>query len=107
MKTFTTVYPAKKTHLIKQILRIGAIASLLATSPTLLANNGSLSIAQQGDISMSAPRNGQKKQRVESEYGAPLQKISAVGEPPISKWVYQDFTVYFEYNLVIHAVLSR
>lgn len=95
------------THPAKKLLQLGAIVSALIASPALLANNGSLSIAQQGDVSISAPLNGQEKQRVESNYGTPLQKISAVGEPPISKWVYQDFTVYFEYDLVLHAVLHR
>ena len=32
---------------------------------------------------------------------------AAVGEPPISRWVYADFVVFFEYDRVIHAVIKR
>ena len=51
------------------------------------------------------PKNGQKKENVASMFGEPKLKIAAVGEPPISKWVYQDFTVYFEDDTVLHAVV--
>lgn len=44
---------------------------------------------------------------VESKFGAPNSKVAAVGEPPISRWEYQNFVVYFEYDRVIHAVLKR
>ncbi len=27
-----------------------------------------------------------------------------MGDPPITRWVYPDFTVYFEYQYVINAV---
>jgi hypothetical protein len=50
------------------------------------------------------PRSGQTKAQVEARFGAPTQMIAAVGDPPISRWVYPAFTVYFEYDRVIHAV---
>jgi hypothetical protein len=30
-----------------------------------------------------------------------------VGAPPITRWDYADFSVFFEHNLVIHAVARR
>ena len=45
--------------------------------------------------------------QVESKYGSPVSKKAAVGDPPISRWEYQGFTVYFENDRVIHAVLKR
>jgi len=36
-----------------------------------------------------------------------VSKKAAVGDPPISRWEYADFTVYFEYDRVVHAVLKR
>ena len=42
--------------------------------------------------------------QVEARYGAPAQRISAVGDPPISRWVYPQFVVYFAGQYVIHAV---
>jgi hypothetical protein len=53
------------------------------------------------------PTRGMTQARVESTFGAPQQTDAAVGDPPISKWHYKDFIVYFEYDRVIHAVTKR
>lgn len=50
------------------------------------------------------PGRGMSMEQVENRFGTPSEKISPVGEPPISRWVYGDFTVYFEHNLVLHSV---
>jgi uncharacterized membrane protein len=50
------------------------------------------------------PRAGMSMSGVEAAYGAPSQRHSAVGEPPITRWDYPGFSVYFEHDLVIHAV---
>ena len=57
------------------------------------------------------PRRGSSMLEVEARFGAPQQKIAAVGggrkTPPISRWVYGDFTVYFENSHVVDAVLNK
>jgi len=53
------------------------------------------------------PTRGMTAVSVESKYGAPESKQAAVGEPPISRWEYKNFIVFFEYNYVIHAVAKR
>lgn len=53
------------------------------------------------------PTRGMSQQRVEASYGAPEARVAAVGDPPISRWEYEDFVVYFEYDKVIHAVSKR
>jgi hypothetical protein len=53
------------------------------------------------------PKSGMSMDSVEARYGAPAQRHSAVGEPPITRWDYPDFSVYFERQLVIHAVARR
>jgi hypothetical protein len=50
------------------------------------------------------PKAGTSMDRVESAYGAPSQKHAAVGNPPITRWDYPGFSVYFEHDKVIHAV---
>jgi hypothetical protein len=45
--------------------------------------------------------------RVQATYGTPQSRQAAVGDPPISRWEYPKFVVYFEYDRVIHAVLKR
>lgn len=64
-------------------------------------------IAQQGsDIDhIARPSKGESKAGVLQQFGEPLQRIAARGEPPISSWKYSEFTVYFEYEHVIHSVL--
>jgi hypothetical protein len=53
------------------------------------------------------PKAGQTMTAVESTYGEPSQKHAAVGEPPITRWDYPGFSVYFERDRVIHAVVRR
>jgi hypothetical protein len=53
------------------------------------------------------PTRGISKSAVEQKFGSPEQKSPAVGDPPITKWTYPDFIVYFEYNHVIHSVIPR
>jgi len=54
--------------------------------------------------SITLPKRGLSMQEVETQFGAPKQEIPSVGIPPITRWVYPDFTVYFEFSYVIHAV---
>ncbi len=50
------------------------------------------------------PRRGMSTLKVENELGRPTEIIPAVGQPPISRWVYDDRIVYFERSSVIHVV---
>jgi hypothetical protein len=55
------------------------------------------------------PKPGMSMTAVESAYGAPSQRHAAVGgalpqHPPITRWDYPAFSVYFEHDRVIHAV---
>lgn len=58
------------------------------------------------------PRPGMSMTAVESTYGSPAQRHGAVGgsaeaQPPITRWDYPSFSVYFEHDRVIHAVARR
>lgn len=56
---------------------------------------------------ISKPSKGMTKTQVEKTFGKPIVAHAPVGKPPISNWEYDKFTVYFEYNHVIHAVINR
>ena len=56
---------------------------------------------------MELPRNGQDMTAVENDFGAPDQRHTAVGEPPITRWDYGDYSVYFEHDLVLFTVLRE
>ena len=53
------------------------------------------------------PGRGMTQARVEQSYGEPARRVGAVGDPPISRWDYPDFVVFFEYDKVIHSVSKR
>jgi len=56
---------------------------------------------------VAGPSRGSSMAQVENRFGAPSQRVGAVGDPPISRWVYPQFVVYFEGSYVIHAVARR
>lgn len=56
---------------------------------------------------MALPTNGQSKTNVETKFGVPVQKQAAVGDPPISSWKYDKYSVYFERDLVLFTVLHQ
>jgi hypothetical protein len=51
------------------------------------------------------PQRGSSRAQVQAKYGAPRERHAAVGTPPITRWDYDAFSVYFEYDHVIHAVV--
>jgi len=61
----------------------------------------------QSDTGSNRPDRGLSQTAVETGWGQPRSKSSAVGQPPISSWEYGSFVVYFEYDKVIHTVLKR
>ncbi len=54
---------------------------------------------------MELPENGQNMANIESRFGSPAQRHRAVGDPPITRWDYGNYSVYFEYDLVLFSVL--
>lgn len=89
-----------------KVQRFSALVFLAAVfgAPNITAEELQLPLMQQGKASVSKPNKGDSKAAVEQRYGEPLNKTAAVGTPPISRWQYADFVVYFEYDHVVHAV---
>jgi len=59
---------------------------------------------QSQDTPFTVPKTGMTKAQVEKQFGEALEKTAPVGNPPISQWKYAEYTVYFEYDHVIHSV---
>jgi hypothetical protein len=57
--------------------------------------------------SMDVPENGQNKAEVETRFGSPTKRHAPVGEPPITRWDYATWSVYFENDLVLYTVLAE
>lgn len=68
-----------------------------------------LGVGEQGasNSSVERPHRGMTKDEVASRFGQPQSRHAPVGDPPISSWDYDSFTVYFEYDHVLHSVLHR
>jgi len=50
------------------------------------------------------PARGLTMSAVEAKFGSPANRSAAVGKPPITRWDYPGFVVYFEHERVIDAV---
>jgi len=58
----------------------------------------------QSDV--SRPGRGMTMKTVEAKFGAPQERHPAVGRPAITRWDYPAFSVFFENEHVIHAVVT-
>lgn len=56
---------------------------------------------------LERPAKGDSMEQVQTRFGAPQQAYNPVGQPPIARWFYPQFTVYFEGDRVIHCVATR
>lgn len=52
------------------------------------------------------PTRGMSMEKVEAAFGAPSNREPAVGQPPITRWEYPGFVVYFEQHTVLHTVIK-
>jgi len=89
------------------------LALLILTAPHAFADTLLIDGIDVDKQSVDArPKPGMSMTAVESSYGAPSQRHAAVGgavvqQPPITRWDYPSFSVYFENDRVIHAVARR
>jgi hypothetical protein len=84
------------------LLLAAVLASGLAGAETIAVDSG---IAVK-DSDVTTPARGMTMDQVATKFGAPVTKVPAVGRPPISRWEYPGFIVYFEANYVIHSVVA-
>jgi hypothetical protein len=80
-----------------------AFAAAAAQADTLLLDGVEMNLQS----AEARPSRGMTMERVEARFGAPNSRGAAVGDPPITRWEYADFIVYFEYQHVIHAAVRH
>jgi len=78
-----------------------------ALADTLVVNDQ----VQLRDSNVDRPSRGSTMQAVEQHFGPPAQRHAAVGgsdraKPPITRWDYPNFSVFFENDRVIHSVAT-
>ena len=79
------------------------LAAAAAVTDELKIPVGSQAIAHAGPL----PPHGMLMPRVRVVWGEPALLHDAVGQPPITRWDYPGFSVFFEYSHVIHAVAAH
>ena len=81
----------------------GFWAQGLVRAETIAVENGIA--VKESDV--ATPARGMTMDQVATKFGAPVSKTPAVGKPPISRWEYPGFVVYFEHEHVIHSVVAN
>lgn len=56
---------------------------------------------------IQTPRNGLTMSQIRQQFGNPKTEMPAVGEPPISRWEYDGYSVFFENDLALHSVVHH
>jgi hypothetical protein len=80
----------------------GCALSGLAAAETIVVNDQ----VQVRESSVDRPKRGSTMSEVEKHFGAPVERHPTVGQPPITRWDYKDFSVFFERDRVIDAVIT-
>jgi hypothetical protein len=89
-------------------LTAGLLLQAPAQADTLLVER------VQAEPSQALPARGQSMSQVETKFGAPQHKKAPIAgpndtkhNPPITRWVYPSFSVYFEHSHVVDAVANK
>lgn len=91
---------------MKKLIKPLILVIAAATCGVALAEDVAIPAGQQGNSDVKRPHTGLSMDQVTAKFGAPGEQMPAVGSPPITRWVYDSFTVYFEGDRVIHSVLN-
>lgn len=95
------------SHITAAGLLLMGLSANLSAEEINLPKSTTESATETTEYSIQLPGRGMSMEAVQNRFGEPLEKFSAVGEPPISRWVYRNYSVYFESEFVIHAVVNN
>jgi hypothetical protein len=94
-----------KTHVLVSLLCLSA-AGLARSAPAhaaLEVDDGKVAVMPS---TTPQPARGALMKTVEKQFGAPAEKHPTVGKPPITRWDYPNFSVFFEGDRVIDSVVT-
>ncbi|MES9992223.1 MAG: hypothetical protein ABW098_09730 [Candidatus Thiodiazotropha sp.] len=87
-----------------------AMICLLALPPVsadVLLIESIHSVPINSDEGIPRPKRSMSMDQVAQRYGQPVTAYPSVGEPPITRWDYSNYSVFFEYDLVLQSVVHR
>ena len=90
------------TGTLKIALALATLWGSLAVAETIVVDDQ----VQVRPSTIDRPGRGLTMTAVEAKFGAPKTRHDAVGTPPITRWDYSGFSVFFEHDRVIHAVVT-
>lgn len=95
----------------RTLLAAAAVVLALGLSAPSPAQADTLKMQVRREQGQSMPTRGMSMAQVEKRFGAPTRKLPTRGggskyQPPINRWVYPGYVVYFERSTVIHSVLD-
>ena len=91
----------------RMILTLMLLGPICAVSSGLLQADVLLIEEVRQSEGLGLPENGSSMEQVGMQYGEPASFSAAVGDPPISRWDYDGWSVYFEYEMVLFTVLHK
>ncbi|WP_417779786.1 phosphodiesterase [Stutzerimonas xanthomarina] len=89
---------------MRALLLILLISSLNTSAH---ADDIKIPVGQQGLANVPLPSRGDATIDVLDRFGLADEEHPAIGQPPITRWDYRDFSVYFEGNRVIDSVVHH
>ncbi len=90
------------------IFRLSALSLVLNMVPALSqAETLQMPAATPKSYSVTLPGRGMAMTEVLEKFGEPQARQPEVGEPPITRWVYPNYVVIFEYQYVIHSLTTN
>lgn len=83
------------------LLLLSVLIPLACSAETVI-----IPIGEQGANSQAEPlpKRGESRRAVLDRFGLADEEHPTVGNPPITRWDYRQFSVYFEYDHVVDAV---
>ncbi|PCJ18339.1 MAG: hypothetical protein COB04_07380 [Gammaproteobacteria bacterium] len=109
-KAKPSIQAGKRFALLSSFLFALIVTPLPITANNAHANNQyttTMASKQAAGHAINKPSRGMEMSHVESQFGYPVQNMTPSGTPPIARWIYEGFTVYFEHQYVIHSVQHR
>lgn len=84
-----------------------AVQSDAAETDTTSSGKQTITVASASKKDVGpVPANNMTMEAVRAQFGPPSNEADPVGEPPINRWYYHDYTVYFEYDRVVISVIN-
>jgi hypothetical protein len=72
--------------------RLATLLFTLTFSPSLFADEIRIPVGQQGQSEIALPARGDSKIKVLDRFGLADEEHPAVGQPPITRWDYREFS---------------